>query len=78
VVARVHARSPDLQQEDTCPKRKEAVAKLRALGDTRAVEALQQAIDRRALSNPKFQINKCLADDARAAIGAIRGLKKPQ
>ncbi|MEO8698436.1 MAG: serine/threonine-protein kinase [Kofleriaceae bacterium] len=67
----------DLQQEDTCPKRKEAVAKLRALADPRAVDALKQAIDRRALTNQKFRVNTCLVDDARAAIGAINGLQKP-
>jgi len=72
------AYSLDLQQELTCPKRKEAVAKLRALGDQRAITALENAIERRARGAPKGRYNWCLLDDAKAVIGFLRGQpKKP-
>ena len=64
----------DLQQDEPCTKRKQAVAKLRGVADPRAVTALESAIDRRAKSNPRYKINGCLADDARAAIGYLNGL----
>jgi len=70
------AYSLDLQQEPTCPLRKQAVAKLRALGDPRAISALEQAIERRNRSNPRVRYNPCLLDDARAAIGYLSGLPK--
>ncbi len=72
------AYSLDLQQEAACPKRKEAVGKLRALGDPRGITALEQAIERRARGAPKGRYNWCLLDDAKAAIGALSALpKKP-
>jgi serine/threonine protein kinase/tetratricopeptide (TPR) repeat protein len=72
------AYSLDLQQLEPCAKRKEAVAKLRALGDIRAKEPLEQAIERRSKWNPRLKVNVCLIDDAKAAIGYLSGLhKKP-
>jgi hypothetical protein len=66
----------DLEQEDTCARRKEAVAKLRALGDARAISALDAAITRKGKTG-KWKgkpVNACLADDARAAIAYLRDL----
>ncbi len=72
------AYSLDLQQEPECPKRKTAVGRLRALGDPRAITALEQAIERRARGAPKNRYNYCLLDDAKAAVGALSaGPKKP-
>ncbi|MDX2092261.1 MAG: serine/threonine-protein kinase [Kofleriaceae bacterium] len=66
----------DLEQEATCELRKEAVAKLRALNDRRAVPALERAVVRKiksgALRGKTF--SPCLVDDAKAAIGYLRGL----
>jgi len=61
----------DLQQLEPCAKRKEAVAKLRALGDPRAKEPLEVAIERRSKWNPKLKVNACLIDDAKAAIAKL-------
>jgi tetratricopeptide (TPR) repeat protein len=61
----------DLQQLEPCTKRKEAVAKLRALGDPRAKEPLEVAIERRSKWNPKLKVNACLIDDAKAAIAKL-------
>ncbi|MDB4962502.1 MAG: serine/threonine protein kinase with repeat [Myxococcales bacterium] len=64
----------DLEQEASCELRKEAVAKLRALNDPRAVQPLERAIIKKAKNRKPF--NPCLIDDAKAAIGALRGLEK--
>ncbi|HET7502851.1 MAG TPA: protein kinase [Kofleriaceae bacterium] len=74
------AYSLDLQQDVTCEARREAVSKLRALGDVRAVPALERA----KLKGGRAQVahgkvtypgpNGCLVDDAKAAIGYLRGL----
>jgi tetratricopeptide (TPR) repeat protein len=68
----------DLQQEPECDDRKEVVARLRALGDPRAIPALQQAIARKGTQGKYANkpINGCLVDDAKAAIGYLQGLKK--
>ncbi len=70
------AYSFDLEQEATCELRQQAVSRLRALGDARAVPALERALARRGKSGAYKgkPINGCLADDARAAIGYLRGL----
>jgi tetratricopeptide (TPR) repeat protein len=70
--------SLDLQQEPTCELRREAVAKLRALGDARAVTALERALvaTSRTPSYRGRKLNECLADDASAAIGYLRGLSR--
>jgi tetratricopeptide (TPR) repeat protein len=70
------AYSLDLQQLEPCSKRKEAVAKLRALGDPRAKEPLEVAIERRSKQNPKYKFNYCLIDDAKAAIAKLAGQPK--
>jgi serine/threonine-protein kinase len=72
------AYSLDLQQEPTCEGRREAVAKLRALGDVRAVEALERAMVRTSKSTAYRgrKVNDCLATDASAAIGYLRGLPR--
>jgi serine/threonine protein kinase/tetratricopeptide (TPR) repeat protein len=70
------AYSLDLQQLEPCAKRKEAVAKLRALGDPRAKEPLEVAIERRSKQNPKYKVNACLIDDAKAAIGYLASRPK--
>ena len=60
----------DLEQRDTCAQRKEAVAKLRALGDKRAIPPLEQAPFRKGKVG-KWKgknVNDCLAEDARAAV----------
>ncbi len=67
------AYSLDLQQLEPCTKRKEAVAKLRALGDPRAKEPLEIAIERRSKQNTRVKVNACLIDDAKAAIGYLAG-----
>jgi serine/threonine protein kinase len=68
----------DLQQEVECEDRKEVVARLRALDDPRAIPALQQAIARKGTQGKYANkpINGCLADDAKAAVGYLLGLKK--
>jgi serine/threonine protein kinase len=70
----------DLEQESSCELRKDAVAHLRALNDPRAVPALERAVVKRIKSGPMRNkpFSPCLLDDAKAAIGALRGLpKKP-
>ncbi|MBA2542782.1 MAG: hypothetical protein H0V17_24265 [Deltaproteobacteria bacterium] len=71
------AYSLDLQQLEPCTKRKEAVAKLRALGDPRAKEPLELAIERRSKWNPRIKVNACLIDDAKAAIGVLASRPNP-
>jgi hypothetical protein len=67
----------DLQDEANCLDRKKAVGKLRALGDPRAIRVLEEALFRPAKTNAKFNINKCLVDDAKAAIAALKQRKQP-
>lgn len=68
----------DLEEGETCEKRKEAVAKLRALSDPRAIEPLERAVAKKIKSGPMRgkPVSGCLIDDANAAIGYLRGLKK--
>ena len=66
----------DLEQGSTCEERKEAVAKLRALGDPRAIPALEAALVRKGKLG-KWRgkpINRCLAPAARAAIQYLANL----
>ncbi len=65
----------DLQQLEPCDKRKAAVAKLRALGDPRAKEPLEVAIERRSKYSPKVRYNACLIDDAKAALAKLAASK---
>jgi len=70
------AYSLDLEQDTPCEARREAVSKLRALGDVRAVEALERAMVKVGKSGAyrNKKLNLCLVEDARAAIGYLRGL----
>ncbi len=71
----------DLEQEGTCEKRRDAVSHLRALNDPRAVQPLERAVVKKIKSGPMRNrpFSTCLLDDAKAAIGYLRGLpaKKP-
>ena len=67
----------DLAQGDVCAQRKEAVAKLRALGDPKAVPGLEKALFRKGTVG-KWKgknVNDCLVDDARAAITYLQSVK---
>lgn len=68
----------DLAQEASCPARKIAVGRLRALDDGRAVEPLELAIQRKGTTGATRgrPINQCLVDDAKAAISYLNGLPK--
>jgi serine/threonine protein kinase len=69
----------DLEEGKGCEERKEAIAKLRALSDPRAIEPLERVVAEKVYAKgpmhgkPKWG---CLLDDANAAIGYLRGLKK--
>jgi hypothetical protein len=69
----------DLEQEDTCAAKKEAVEHLRALADPRGIAALERVALRRVVkSGPKptkVYAYPCLVEDAKSAIGALNGLK---
>ncbi len=60
--------------------RKTAVARLRALNDPRAVSALERALVRKIKSGPMRNkpYSGCLLDDAKAAIGYLKGLPPKQ
>jgi serine/threonine protein kinase len=63
------AYSLDLQEERACEGRLEAVANLRALGDQRAIPALERAVVKANRTR-----NPCVIDAAKAAIGHLKGL----
>jgi serine/threonine protein kinase len=70
----------DLDQEEDCPGKKEAVAHLRALDDTRAIAPLQRILTKKTIvrinNKPtKVDAYPCLTDDAKSAIGYLTGLK---
>jgi hypothetical protein len=68
----------DLRQGDTCRRRKEAVADLRALGNKKAIPALRTA--RKRIRNEgggvkrKINTNACLSADANSAIRYLQNL----
>jgi serine/threonine protein kinase len=67
----------DLEQRDLCSQRKDAVIKLRALGDKKAIPALEQALFRKGKVG-KWKgknVNECLVDDAKAAITFLSGVQ---
>jgi hypothetical protein len=67
----------DLEQGETCFDRKDAVAKLRALGDKKAIPALESAQKRirsEGLLKKKVNTNGCLRTDAAEAILYLRSL----
>jgi hypothetical protein len=68
-----------LKKGKTCPIRREAVVKLRALGDKRAIPALKKAKKRKdsglgGLGIKRRSINRCLRDEADAAIKFLEKL----
>jgi hypothetical protein len=66
----------DLEQEISCEKRRDVVAKLRAIGDSKAIPALERARSRLGRSgkwNGK-PVNQCLIDDATSAISYLSSL----
>ena len=56
----------DLEQEPSCERRKEAVEKLRALGNPKAIKVLEYAIAKRYAKR-----NACLIVDAKAGIATL-------
>ncbi|MBW2189977.1 MAG: serine/threonine protein kinase [Deltaproteobacteria bacterium] len=67
----------DLKQGDSCAERKAAVAKLRALGDKRAIPALEEAQTRTrtvGLFRRKANANRCLRTDAEEAVQYLESL----
>lgn len=68
----------DLEQGETCASRKEAVGKLRALGDKKAIPALRAARKRirteGALIKRKVNTNACLRTTANEAIRYLQSL----
>ncbi|MGB8330070.1 MAG: serine/threonine-protein kinase, partial [Polyangiales bacterium] len=68
----------DLEHEESCPQRKEAVAKLRALGNKKAIPALRAARKRMrtgsGLIQRKVNTNACLRADAAEAIRYLQSL----
>jgi serine/threonine-protein kinase len=66
----------DLDEGEVCAQRKPAVARLRALGDPRAIPALEAALERKGKVG-KWRgrnVNECLVDDVKAALTYLRGL----
>ncbi|MCE9579633.1 MAG: protein kinase [Deltaproteobacteria bacterium] len=70
----------DLEQGEQCEVRKLAVAKLRALGDVRAIPVLEEAVARKGKygRDKGKPVNTCLADDAQAALVYLRSLGAPK
>ncbi|MBI4509705.1 MAG: serine/threonine protein kinase [Deltaproteobacteria bacterium] len=73
-VNRVESHSLDLVQGLSCKERREAIPKLRALGDKRAIPALRKAIGRKGGLLGLQDINTCLHQDAREAIQVLESL----
>jgi serine/threonine protein kinase len=61
----------DLSEESRCGKRRDAVEKLRMLGDKRAIPALKKAAVRKRKGK---KINRCLAKEALAAVEYLTSL----
>jgi serine/threonine protein kinase len=66
----------DLEQEPTCKARREAVTRLRALGDARAIDPLRAALDRpvvikKGRRKRRVNENACLRRHAEDAIRAL-------
>jgi serine/threonine protein kinase len=66
------AYSYDLEQGISCEDRKLALPKLHALGDKRAIEAIDRAIDRRGKKNKR--INECLVEEAKQTRAYLKTL----
>lgn len=65
----------DLEQGKNCKARREVVAKLRALGDKRAIPALQEERGHRRKNRRNWVRNKCLRQDATEAIQYLESLE---
>lgn len=73
------SRTLDLEEGKDCEERRQAISKLRALDDRRALPALKQAVDRKGRYGKwrgKF-INRCLREEAREAILYLESLPGP-
>ncbi len=73
----------DLQQEPTCKGRREAVTRLRALGDPRAVKPLEESLDRRGWKKKgkrrrRINENACLVTQAKDAIRYLASQPPPE
>jgi hypothetical protein len=71
--------SLDLDQEPTCEAKRDAIAKLLALRDKRAMKPIKRARDRRRggfLGFGSRRINACLIKDADAALAELKALPK--
>ncbi len=76
-IDRLHSFTLDLEQGESCAERREAVARLRALGDKRAIEALQSAKERtrkQGLGRRTRNTNACLVRQADEAIQYLQNL----
>ena len=62
-----------LETADRCEDRRQAIGRLRALGDPRAIPALRRARDRRAgrIGIDDDDSNRCLTEEAQAAIDEL-------
>jgi tetratricopeptide (TPR) repeat protein len=71
----------DLSQEPTCKGRREAVTRLRALGDRRAIAPLEAALDRPAKKRKgkrrRINENACLVSQAKDAIRYLSSQPAP-
>jgi serine/threonine-protein kinase len=63
----------DLEDGEQCMDRKEAVAKLHALGDPRAIPALEKASARK-INKPRSRSNACLQAEAQQTMIYLRSL----
>ncbi len=78
-VDRVESFGLDLVQGDGCNERHEAVARLRALDDKRAIPLLKKALYRTGRGKWRNKnINVCLVDDAKEAIKYLEALPDPE
>jgi len=66
--------SLDLLQGTSCKDRREAIPKLRALRDKKAIAALKKARDRRGGFLNLSDVNDCLDRDAQEAIDFLQAL----
>ncbi|HUS64467.1 MAG TPA: protein kinase [Kofleriaceae bacterium] len=81
-IDRVAAFLWDLQQDPTCKGRREAVTRLRALGDPRAVAPLKEALDRpgwkkKGKRRRRINENACLVPQAKDAIRYLASKPAP-
>ena len=74
----VTAYSLDLDSDEPCEQKRDAVNALHARGDPKAIGALERAVAKKIPRGPLRgkPLNQCLIDDANATIGYLRGLKK--